>query len=361
MRSAWLLVLSALPGVQRAGPKNEMDVLSEVLKVVKLEGAIYYHGEFSAPWSLRSPPSLVLAPHFAAGGGHVIIYHLLTDGQAFASLEHGNRLPLTGGDIVIFPHGDSHIIGNGVQVETVDLEGNLHQIFAQGLKLARAGGGGDVTKFVCGYMSCDPQLSRVFLAGLPAIFKINIRDGAAGRWLENSIRFSVEEADTSRAGGEAVLAKLSELLFVETLRRYITGLPPEQTGWLAGVRDPEIGRALALLHRRPAQPWTIADLAREVGLSRSVLAERFRRYLDEPPMSYLTRWRLQLGAQMLKSSSRSVAEIAAEVGYESEAAFNRAFKREYRVPPAHFRHEFRRVEKTPSIGSEDKMRSGRQA
>jgi transcriptional regulator GlxA family with amidase domain len=163
------------------------------------------------------------------------------------------------------------------------------------------------------------------------------------------------------AGGEAVLAKLSELLFVETLRRYITGLPPEQTGWLAGVRDPEIGRALALLHRRPAQPWTVADLAREVGLSRSVLAERFRHYLDEPPMSYLTRWRLQLGAQMLKSSSRSVAEIAAEVGYESEAAFNRAFKREYRVPPAHFRNEFRRVEKAPSIGSGDKMRSGRQA
>lgn len=317
-----------------------MDVLSEVLKVVKLEGAIYYNGEFTAPWSFRAPPSSVLAPHFAPGG-HVIIYHLLTEGQGLAGLEHGKRLPLTAGDIVVFPHGDAHIIGSGAQVEPVDQERELHRIFAHGLKLARGGGGGEVTKFVCGYMSCDPQLSRVFLAGLPPILKVNVRNGAAGQWLESSIRFSVDEADVSHAGGEAVLAKLSELLFVETLRRYITELPPEQTGWLAGARDPEIGKALALLHRHPAQAWTIADLARDIGLSRSVLAERFRHYLDEPPMSYLTRWRLQLGAQRLKSSSRSVAEIAAEVGYESEAAFNRAFKRQYGVPPARFRSQCR--------------------
>lgn len=317
-----------------------MDVLSEVLKVVKLEGAIYYNAEFTAPWGFRAPPSRVLAPHFA-GVGHVIIYHLLTEGRAFASLEDDRRIPLTAGDIVVFPHGDAHIIGNGGPLEPVDQERELHRIFAQGLKLAHAGGGGEVTKFVCGYMSFDPQLSGVFLAGLPAMFKVHVRDGPAGQWLENSIRFSVQEAGASRAGGEAVLAKLSELLFVETLRRYITELPPEQTGWLAGARDPEVGKALALMHRHPAQPWTIADLAQEVGLSRSVLAERFRHYLDEPPMSYLTRWRLQLGAQMLTSSSRSVAEIAADVGYESEAAFNRAFKRDYHVPPARFRSESR--------------------
>jgi len=151
----------------------------------------------------------------------------------------------------------------------------------------------------------------------------------------------VSEADALHAGGEAVLAKLSEVLFVETLRRYVAQLPPEHTGWLAGARDPDVGKALALLHRSPAQPWTIADLAREAGTSRSVLAERFRHYLGEPPMSYLTRWRLQLGARMLRSSSRSVAEIAAEVGYESESAFNRAFKREFVVPPARFRSESR--------------------
>ena len=183
------------------------------------------------------------------------------------------------------------------------------------------------------------------LAGLPSILKINIRNDDAGRWLENSIRFSVGEANAARAGGEAVLSKLSEVLFVETLRRYIAQLPPEQTGWLAGARDPEIGKALALLHRNPAKPWTIATLAQEVGMSRSVLAARFRGYLGEPPMSYLTRWRLQIGARMLKSSNRSVAEIAAEVGYESEAAFNRAFKREFEAPPARFRLNSR----TPSF------------
>jgi AraC-like DNA-binding protein len=334
-----------------------MDVLSEVLKVVKLEGAIYYNGEFTAPWSFRAPPSSVLAPHFAPGGGHVIIYHLLTEGQGFAGLEYGSLLPLTAGDIVIFPHGDSHIIGNGARVIPVDQEHELHRIFTQGLKLARGGGGGEVTRFVCGYMACDPQLSRVFLAGLPAIFKVNVRNGEAGRWLENSIRFSVGEAHASSAGGEAVMAKLSEVLFVETLRRYVSELPPAQTGWLAGARDPEIGKVLALLHRHSAQPWTIAGLAHEVGLSRSVLAARFRQYLGEPPMSYLTRWRLQLGAQMLKSTSRSVAEIAAGVGYESEAAFNRAFKREWCVPPARFRSESRAGGKAPSNADADALGS----
>ena len=322
-----------------------MDVLSEVLKLVKLEGAIYYNAEFTEPWGFRAPPSCVLAPHFTPAGSHVIIYHLLTEGRGFAGLEFGKRIPLTAGDVVIFPHGDPHILGNGAQVEPVDQEHELHRIFAQGLKLARGGGGGEVTKFVCGYMSCDPQLSRVFLAGLPTMLKVNVRSGPAGRWLENSIRFSVEEADASRAGGEAVMAKLFEVLFVETLRHYISELPPAQTGWLAGSRDPQVGKVLGLLHRHPARPWTIADLAQEVGLSRSVLAERFRHYLGEPPMSYLTRWRLQLGAQMLKSSSRSVAEVAAEVGYESEAAFNRAFKREYGTPPARFRSESRTGER----------------
>jgi len=182
--------------------------------------------------------------------------------------------------------------------------------------------GGEITKFVCGFMACEPRLSQVFLSGLPPVFKVSIRNDASGRWLENSIRFSVNETDASRAGGEAVLAKLSEVLFVETLRTYITHLPPEQTGWLAGARDAEVGKTLALMHRNPAQPWTIASLAKEAGVSRSVLAERFRHFLNEPPTAYLTRWRLQLGAQMLVSTSYSVAQIASEVGYESEAAFN---------------------------------------
>ncbi len=172
-------------------------------------------------------------------------------------------------------------------------------------------------------MACEPRLSKVFLSGLPPVLKVGIRNDASGRWLENSIRFSVNEAGAPRAGGEAVLAKLSEVLFVETLRSYIAQLPSEQTGWLAGARDSEVGQTLALMHRDPTHPWTIATLAKKAGISRSVLAERFRHYLSEPPMAYLTRWRLQLGAQMLSSTNYSVAQIAEEVGYESDTAFNR--------------------------------------
>ena len=316
-----------------------MDVLSEVLRVVKLDGAVFYNAEFSSPWSFRAPPSRTVAPYLATTAGHVIMFHLLTEGRGFARLEEGERVPLEAGDIVIFPHGDAHIMENGPRITPVDNGKELVRIFSQGLKLARMGGGGEVTKFVCGYMACEPRLAQVFLGGLPSVFKVNIRDSGAGSWLENTIRFSVGEANESIAGSDAVLAKLSEALFVETLRRYIALLPKQQKGWLAGARDAEVGKALAMMHRHPARPWTIAGLAKEAGISRSVLAERFRHYLGEPPMSYLTRWRLQLGAQLLNSTSHSVAEIAAEVGYESEPAFNRAFKREFGLPPARFRNQ----------------------
>jgi transcriptional regulator GlxA family with amidase domain len=166
----------------------------------------------------------------------------------------------------------------------------------------------------------------------------------------------VDTADPSSPGGKAVLAKLSEVLFVETLRHYIALLPQEQTGWLAGVRDPDIGKALALLHQKPSHPWTIALLGREIGVSRSVLAERFRRYLSESPMAYLTHWRLQLGAQLLKSTSHSVAEIAAEVGYESEPSFNRAFKRQFGLPPARFRSQSRSARSTSAAQISSKSR-----
>jgi len=342
-----------------------MDVLSEVLKTVKLQGALFFNGEFSAPWSVRAVPR-ALARHFAPHSEHVIEYHFLMEGRARVRLESGGSVALTAGDIVMIPHGDRHVIENGSPTATVDDTGNLGEVLAQGLKLWRLGGGGETTRFVCGYMACEPRLSQVFLSGLPPVFKVNIRNDASGRWLEDSIRFSVDHADMPRAGGEAVLAKLSEVLFVETLRAYIAHLPPEQTGWLAGARDAEVGKTLALMHRSPAHPWTIASLAKEVGVSRSVLAERFRHYLSEPPMAYLTHWRLQLGRQMLSSTSYSVAQIAAEVGYESEAAFNRAFKREFTVPPARFRSQSRAAQatspakKSPPSDQMDRRNYGRQ-
>lgn len=328
-----------------------MDVLSTVLKTVRLEGAMFFNAEFSAPWSFRSPPSCQVAPYLTAKSRHVIIYHLLTHGRAYAQVENGPRVSLAAGDIVVFPLGDPHIMGNGRDVEPRDNGRMLQEILAQGLKLARMGGGGEITRFVCGYLACDPQLCKAFLGGLPPIFKVNISNDGSGQWLENSIRYAVEQAVASQTGSEIVVAKLSEALFVETLRRYVEHLPPGQTGWLAGARDPDVGNALALVHRQPGDPWTIAALARQVGVSRSVLAERFRHFLGVPPMAYLTRWRLQLGAQMLASTSRSVAQIAAEVGYESEPAFNRAFKREFGSPPARFRVKSKAAEQVEDLKS----------
>jgi len=335
-----------------------MDVLSEVLKAVRLDGALFYNGEFSAPWCFHSPASRSVAHYLSPESGHVIIFHLLTEGRGYAYIEGQDRpVPLNAGDIIIFPHGDPHFMGNGSAVKPVDIAQELERILSQGLKISRVGGGGEITRFICGYMACEPQLSQVFLGGLPPVLKINIRNDASGQWLENSIRYSVGNADASRPGSEAVIAKLSEVLFVEALRRYIALLPREQTGWLAGVRDPEVGKALALLHRKPAHPWTIAVLANDVGTSRSVLAERFRRYLSETPIAYLTRWRLQLAAQMLKSTSSSVAQIAAEVGYESEPAFNRAFKRKFGLPPARFRNQSKLARSKPVCHLSTKSRS----
>lgn len=318
-----------------------MDVLSEVLKVVKLQGALFYNGEFSSPWCVNASSARALARQFAPGAEHVIMFHLLTEGRAFVRLENGERDTLSAGDLVMIPHGDPHIMGNGGSTTAVNDSEELAEIIQSGLKLWRMGGGGEVTRFVCGYMACEPELSKVFLAGLPRVFKVSIRNDAAGRWLENSIRFSVDQANSFAAGGEAVLSKLSEVVFIEALRAYIARLPQQQTGWLAGARDAEVGKTLTLMHRNPERPWTLADLAKEAGVSRSVLAERFRHYLNETPIAYLTRWRLQLGAQMLSSTSYPVAQIAGEVGYESEAAFNRAFKRDYGVPPARFRTQSR--------------------
>ena len=316
-----------------------MDALSEILRVVRLDSAIYFNAELSEPWCLASPESSTLAPVLARGTVHVISYHLLCEGLAYVQVQDGERVALSPGDIVTFPHGHGHVLGNGPSVAPVDVASALPGVLERGLELLHLGGGGAPSRFICGFLACDPQLSQTFLSGLPALLKVNIRDDPSGQWLENSLQFSVMQAGNREAGTSAMLTKLSEAVFVETLGRYVRRLPEGQTGWLAGARDVSVGKALALLHRRPADPWTVACLAREVGLSRTVLAERFRHFIGESPMAYLTRWRLRLGSRALTTTSRSVAEIASEAGYESEAAFNRAFKREYGLPPARYRRE----------------------
>jgi len=316
-----------------------MDALSELLRIVRLDSAIFFNAEFCEPWCLRTPAAKGLTPLLAPAAGHVIIYHLLCEGSAYVEMAGGERVELVAGDVVTFPHGDPHTLGGGLRVAPIDGAAALPALLGRGLELAHFGGCGASSRFICGFLACDPQLCQSFLGGLPPVIKVNIREDEAGRWLESSLQFSVAQAADREPGASAMLTKLSEAVFSETLRRFARALPAGHTGWFAGARDPEVGRALTLLHHRPAHPWTVTELARASGLSRTVLSERFRLLLGESPMRYLTRWRLRLGARELTASKRGVAQIASEAGYESEAAFNRAFKREFGQPPATYRKD----------------------
>ena len=333
-----------IPGKFAESPLNRMDAFSEILSGVKLNGAVFFNAEFSAPWGFSVPPSkqMSIASTLAPGTAHFLLYHLVVDGSAVVEMADGQALDLKSGDIVIFPNGDAHDMSSKGAKRPFPNYGISDKIVARDLSPLHAGGGGETSRFVCGYMICDPHISRPILSGLPPVFKVNIRTDRSGQWLESSILHLVEEAISGRVGSEAMLAKLSEVLFVDTLRRYVAGLPEQQRGWLTGARDPIVGKSLGLMHRRIAHPWTIASLADEVGISRSALVERFTRYLSQPPMAYLTRWRLQLAARSLERTSRGVAEIAGDVGYESEAAFNRAFKREFGRPPGQCQNDHKK-------------------
>lgn len=315
-----------------------MDAFSEILSGVKLSGVVFFAAEFSAPWGFTMPASSIMAPRLAPGASHMILFHLLIEGRSVVAMPDGLQVELEPGDIVIFPNGDAHHMSASKDImPPFPNYGISAKVKARDLSPLRAGGGGEISRFVCGYMTCDAYLCRPILNGLSAVIKVNIRSDRSGHWLESSILHLLEEAASGQVGSEAMLAKLSEALFVDALRRYVTGLSEQQMGWLAGTRDPIVGKTLALLHSRFAHPWTIAHLANEVGISRSTLVARFTRYLSEPPMAYLTRWRLQIAARSLEKTSRGVAEIAADVGYESEAAFNRAFKRQFGQPPGRYR------------------------
>lgn len=317
-----------------------MDALAEVLKSIKLEGALFFNAELSAPWCLVEPHSRELVNHLSPGAGHLLLFHYVLSGELEARLLDGTLEKLTTGDIVIIPHGDPHILANGKPEKPVDTVKVFSKNLAEGLKLTRYGGGGDLTRIVCGYLILEPSLGEAFLTSLPKLLKVPLSDDDSSRWIADSIKFSVGELGNDK-GEKLVMAKLSEVLFVETLRRYMNTLPSDQAGLLNASRDPAVGRVLELLHGEPEREWTVSDLAREVGVSRTRLSDRFRELLDDSPMSYLAKWRLRLGAELLSSTDRSVSEIAADVGYASESAFNRAFKRQYDVPPAQYRRKLR--------------------
>ena len=319
-----------------------MEALSEVLREVKLNGAAFLDAEFREPWCVVARGRLcrLLMPDAI----HFIHYHYVAEGSCRIRTEDGRaETALAAGDVVVFPNGDNHILGSDLQLTPGSIADIIRPPARGEVARVQYGGDGARSRLVCGFLACDPQLCSPILSALPPVFKVNMRSSPSGDWLERSLRHSVAEVASPRAGADVILARLSEVLFVEVLRCYVESLPDEQRGWLAGLRDPYVGKGLKLLHGDAARAWTVDELAREVGCSRSILAERFTHYVGQPPIQYLTKWRLALAASQLRSNGSRLARVAERFGYDSEAAFNRAFKREFGMPPAQWRRQRHRA------------------
>ena len=321
------------------------DALSEVLAAVHLSGAVFFNVTAKSPWVAEAPPAAQIAPRVAPGAQHAIEYHVVTSGSCWISLVGDNAsepVRLDEGDIVVVPHGDPHVVSSapGMRAEpNLEVYGKPgdNTLAAVPFLLQTGGDGPSETRLICGFFSCDVRPFNPLLDSLPRFMRFG-RDSLASRsLLDQFIRFATDEMDNKRAGSQSVLNRLSELMFVEIVRLYMDQLGGSNTGWLAGLRDPLVGRALTLLHARPSHAWTLEQLASEAAASRSVLADRFNDLVGYPPIQYLARWRMQIAAKRLMDPSAKVAAIAHEVGYESEAAFSRAFKKFVGQSPGQWR------------------------
>jgi AraC-like DNA-binding protein len=322
-----------------------MDPLSDVLRVVRLDGAYFYAVEATEPWSVRAVPAKELTPRLLPQAEHLISYHILTAGRCWGGVQGEEQVEMQPGDVIVFPHGDAHLMSSRPGLDLAgDDYGTTPERYPHTVYIGS--GGRTAATFVCGFLGCDQRPFNPLLATLPR--RLHVR-GLSQGGLSLFARQVVEESRADRAGADIVLTRLAELMFIEVLRRHLETITPEQTGWLAGLRDPMVGKALGLLHARPAHAWTLDELAREVASSRSKFAERFTWLVGEPPMQYLAKWRMQLAANQLAQGSEKVAAVASAVGYESEAAFSRAFKKSTGVSPAAWRQARRAV--TPDASS----------
>jgi AraC-like DNA-binding protein len=348
------------------------DTLSDLLRAVRLRGAIFFYVEGANPWVAETPQSREIIPAILPGVDHMMEFHVVVRGSCWAAIVGQEPVLLNEGDIVLFPQGDHHVISSapGLRVKALDpgiffaprpaqLPFSI-RVNGQGpmpppnptsttagatavtATTARLDGGGpDQTTVVCGFLGCDTRPFNPLIASLPRVLRMQglAREGAS--WIAGFMRSLVEESNRRRPGGEAVLERMSEMLFVEVLRRYVDDLPPDETGWLAGMRDASVGRALSLMHQRPGEAWTLERLCDEAALSRSTLHDRFVHFVGQPPMQYLAKWRMQLAAGSLRDTDAKVIDVALDVGYENEAAFARAFRREVGESPAAWRRAHR--------------------
>jgi AraC-like DNA-binding protein len=369
----------------------ENDTLSDVLRSVRLRSALYFFVSCGGKWAAEAPPSAAIAEAVMPGADHVIEYHVVTRGECWAAIVGEPPRKLRRGDVILLTHGDPHVLssapgmradpnvdsyfamkrdgrpfrvayesdptgprfralegGSSASVTRAaifnDANGNAHDggdvdssahANADAAADPNADARNDATALVCGFIGCDVRPFNPLIAALPRM--LHLSAAASGGWSDHFVELAAQESSHRRPGSEALLERLSEMMFVDAVRRHVDTMPEHSTGWLAGLRDRHVGRALTLLHAKPAAPWTLDELSRQTGLSRSALHERFVALVGQPAMQYLTNWRMQIAARMLRSGHMSVAAIAAEVGYDSEAAFSRAFKRLVGAPPAAWR------------------------
>lgn len=333
-----------------------MNGVSEVLQSLRLEGGLFLTAEFTAPWCIWSRFSLPAFNERLAGKGHVMFFHFILEGGCKLRLSDDAKvLDVAAGDLVFFPSDERHLMGSHLHhapIESIDLPPEP-QVDGSDIIRFRHGGGGAITRIICGFIACQPDVWRSLRTALPRVVHIPSDQDAQGAPLADLFRLGVRESAGSRPGADAVLARLSELVVVDALRRYIESRPPEDKGLLAALRDRQVGRALALLHTDPQRAWTVDDLAREVALSRSALAGRFASIMGESPIRYLARQRLAAAAQTLRNGKiASIERLAEKSGYESAAAFTRAFKREFGMPPAAWRRASERNQPAAPVGRE---------
>lgn len=313
-----------------------MDVLSDVLRTIRLEGAIFLNGEMRAPWCFKVPPSAYIAQVLKPGVQRLAICHLVLQGRCWAQAEGGEPVRVEAGEVIVVPQGHAHVVGSGLQQAAVDVD---HVVTPRvpATERIRYGGDGETTVIVCSWFAYEGDAPNPMMANLPHLFTTALRSRSAGPWIEQSIDFVLADAAAHKPGSEMLVAKVAEMLFAEVVRGYIEAMPANNPGWLAGLRDSQVGRCLALMHAEPARNWTVDELANEVHVSRSVLAEKFAELVGVPPMHYLTRWRMIVAAGLLRNDQANLARVAEGVGYESQEAFSRAFKREYGVAPGQWR------------------------
>jgi AraC family transcriptional regulator, alkane utilization regulator len=319
------------------------ELLRDVLRRVRLNGAVFLRAEFTAPWAFVSADAATLCTMLPSGGRQLVLFHIVIEGSFRITASSGETAVARAGDAVVLPYCDVHHMGYPDAAVPVPIASLLPALPWDGMPVIRHGGGGPPAQILCGYLQCDDLLFSPILRGLPRLIIVPPVSAHAAEWRQASMRYALDTAARAEPGAEALLTRLPELVFLDCLRQYVEGLPQGEIGWLAALKDPVVADALVLIHADPAAAWTVTSLARRVAVSRSVLADRFRQAMGVSPKRYLTEWRLQLAADLLYESTLSLADLAGRVGYESEAAFSRAFKRHLGAPPAAWRDAARRV------------------